>query len=45
LKEALPADEVPSGLGTRLRDRFAGLTAGEFVVPERHAPRHSTDFA
>ena len=48
LKEALRPAEAPSGLGKRLRDRFAGLTAEEFVVPRRHAPRgdrDTTDFA
>lgn len=39
LKEALHPEEVPSELGKRLRDRLAGLTADEFVVPERHTPR------
>lgn len=39
LKDALRPTEAPSGLGQRLRDRFAGLAAEEFVVPERHAPR------
>ena len=39
LKEALHPAEAPSGLGKRLRARFAGLAADEFVVPERHAPR------
>jgi len=39
LKEALRPAEAPSGLGKRLRDRFAGLAADEFVVPERHALR------
>ena len=39
LKDALGPAEAPSGLGLRLRDRFAGLAAEEFVVPERHTPR------
>lgn len=39
LKEVLRPAEAPSGLGKRLRDRFAGLTADEFVTPERHTPR------
>jgi hypothetical protein len=39
LKEALRPAEAPSGLGRRLRDRFAALAADEFVVPERHTPR------
>lgn len=39
LKEALHSAEIPSGLGRRLRDRFAGLAAEEFVLPRRHAPR------
>jgi hypothetical protein len=39
LKEALPPPEAPSGLGKRLRDRFAGLAVEEFAVPGRHAPR------
>lgn len=39
LKEALRPAEAPSGLGQRLRDRFAGLAAEEFVAPERHASR------
>jgi len=39
LKEALRPAEAPSGLGKRLRDRFAGLAAEEFAVPKRHAPR------
>jgi len=41
LKEALHPAEAHSGLGKRLRDRFAGLVAEEFVVPERHAPRNA----
>lgn len=41
LKEALRSTEAPSGLGRRLRDRFAGLAAEEFVVPERHTPRRA----
>lgn len=39
LKEALRPAEAPSGLGKRLRDRFAGLAAEEFVLPKRHTPR------
>lgn len=39
LKEALRPAEAPSGLGQRLRDRFAEVTAEEFVVPKRHTPR------
>lgn len=39
LKDALHPAEAPSGLGRRLRDRFAGLAAEDFVAPERHAPR------
>lgn len=39
LKEALHPAEAPSGLGKRLRDRFAGLAAEEFVVPMRQTPR------
>ena len=39
LKEALWPAEAPSGLGKRMRDRFAGLAAEEFAVPERQAPR------
>lgn len=39
LKEALRPAEATSGLGKRLRDRFAGLAADEFALPERHAPR------
>ena len=39
LKEALRPAEAPSGLGKRLRDRFAGRAAEEFVVPKRHASR------
>jgi plasmid stability protein len=39
LKDALPPPEAPSGLGKRLRDRFAGLADEGFVVPGRHAPR------
>lgn len=39
LKEALRPAEASSGLGKRLRDRFAGLAAKEFVAPERQAPR------
>ena len=41
LKEVLRPAEAPTGLGRRLRDRFAGLGAEEFVVPKRHAPRHA----
>lgn len=39
LREALRPVEAPSGLGTRLRDRFAGVAAEEFALPERHTPR------
>jgi plasmid stability protein len=39
LKEALRPAEAPSGLGKRLRDRFAGLAVEEFVAPDRHMPR------
>ena len=39
LKEALHPAEAPSGLGKRLRDRFAGLAAEECVVPMRQAQR------
>jgi antitoxin FitA len=39
LKEALRPAEAPVGLGTQLRDLFAGLDTDEFVLPERHAPR------
>lgn len=39
LKEALRPAEVPSELGQRLCDRFAGLADDAFVVPERRAPR------
>ena len=39
LREALRPAEAPSGLGQRLRDRFAGLAAEDFEVPGRHAPR------
>jgi plasmid stability protein len=39
LKEALRPAEAPSGLGRRLRDRFAGLADEEFVAPSRHTPR------
>jgi len=39
LREALRQAEAPSGLGKRLRDRFAGLAAEEFVAPDRHPPR------
>lgn len=39
LKEALRPAEAPSGLGQRLRDRFAEVTAEEFVVPKRQTPR------
>jgi plasmid stability protein len=41
LKEALRPSETPSELGQRLRDRFAGLAAEEFVVPARHVPRRA----
>lgn len=44
LREALRPAEAPSGLGKRLRDRFAGLAAEEFVAPERHAPRSATQW-
>lgn len=39
LKEALRPAEAPSGLGQRLRERFAGLAAEAFVAPTRRAPR------
>ncbi|MBF2099352.1 MAG: plasmid stabilization protein [Gloeomargaritaceae cyanobacterium C42_A2020_066] len=39
LKEALRLEEAPTDLGQRLQDRFAGLAAEEFVVPDRQAPR------
>jgi antitoxin FitA len=39
LKEALGPVEAPSGLGKRLRDRFANVAVEEFGVPKRHAPR------
>ena len=39
LKEALRPAEAPSGLGKRLRDRFAGLAAEEFVTTKLHEPR------
>lgn len=39
LKEALRPAQAPSGLGGRLRNRFAGLATEEFTVPKRHAPR------
>ena len=39
LKEALRPTEAPSGLGQRLRDRFAGVTAEAFALPERQTPR------
>jgi antitoxin FitA len=39
LKEALRPTEAPSGLGQRLRDRFAEIAAEEFALPERHTPR------
>lgn len=35
---APPPEEAPSGLGQRLRDRFDGLGAAEFVVPARSTP-------
>lgn len=35
---APPPEEAPSGLGQRLRDRFDGLAAAEFVVPARSTP-------
>ena len=41
LKEALRPAEMPSGLGQRLRDRFAGLADEAFAVPGRRAPRHA----
>jgi plasmid stability protein len=41
LREALPPAEAPSGLGKRLRDRFAGLAADEMAMPARHAPRQA----
>lgn len=41
LKEALRPAAVPSGLGKRLRDRFAGVAVEEFIVPRRHAPRNA----
>jgi antitoxin FitA len=43
LKEALHPAEAPSGLGKRLRDRFAEVTAEEFVLPKRHTPRPAPD--
>ena len=39
LKDALRPAETSSGLGLRLRDRFAGVGAEQFVAPARHAPR------
>ncbi len=39
LKEALRPTEAPSGLGTRLLERFAGLATEEFVMPQRRTPR------
>ena len=39
LREALCPAESPSGLGKRLRDRFADVAVEEFVAPRRHAPR------
>ncbi len=39
LKQALRPAAAPSGLGTRLRDRFAGRAAEAFVAPQRHEPR------
>lgn len=33
------AAEASSGLGLRLRDRFARLAAEEFVAPRRRLPR------
>lgn len=39
LKEAVRPSEAPSGLGQRLRNRFAGLATEEFALPERHTPR------
>ena len=44
LKDALRPAEAPSGLGLRLRDRFAGLAAEEFVAPTRHAPRSAPEW-
>lgn len=41
LKEALRPEDAPSGLGRRLRDRFSGLAAEEFVAPVRQAPRRA----
>jgi plasmid stability protein len=41
LKEALRPAQAPSGLGKRLRDRFAEVAAEEFGVPQRHAPRRA----
>lgn len=41
LNEVLRPTDVPSGLGRRLRDRFAGLADDELVVPERQAPRRA----
>lgn len=35
LKEALRPTEAPSRLGTRLLERFSGLTTEEFVIPQR----------
>jgi len=39
LKNALCPTDGSAGLGSRLRDRFAGLAAGEFSVPKRQSPR------
>ena len=44
LKDALRPAEAPSGLGRRLRDRFAGLAAEEFAAPTRHAPRGAPEW-
>lgn len=41
LKEALRPTDAPSGLGKRLRDRFAGIAAEEFDVPGRQLPRRA----
>lgn len=44
LRDALRPAEAPSGLGRRLRDRFAGLVTLEFVAPTRHAPRSAPEW-
>ena len=44
LRDALRPAEAHSGLGLRLRDRFAGLAAEEFVTPTRHAPRGAPEW-